>query len=104
MVRTIEALLGAPPMNVNDGRAALMAPMFSGDGSQVPFKADYRNRDNGLLYKTNPREWKEGANLDFSHADAADAVVLNRFLWKDRMGNTPMPETQHHVFPSESDD
>ena len=99
MVRTIEALLGAPPMNVNDARAALMAPLFAGDGSQAPFRADYRNRDNGLLYKTNPQEWKEGANLDFSRADAADPVVLNRFLWKERMGAIPMPKTQHRVFP-----
>jgi DNA-binding beta-propeller fold protein YncE len=99
MVRTIEALLGAPPMNVNDARAALLAPLFSGDGSQAPFRADYRNRDNGLLYKTNPQEWKEGANLDFSHADAADTTVLNRFLWKERMGAVPMPKIQHQVFP-----
>jgi len=103
MVRSIEALLGAPPMNVNDARAALMTPLFSGDGSQTPFRADYRNRDNGLLYKTNPQEWKEGANLDFSHADAADTTVLNRFLWKERMGALPMPKIQHQVFPARSD-
>ncbi|PNA03339.1 hypothetical protein, partial [Pseudomonas sp. FW215-R3] len=50
MVRTIESLLGAPPMNANDSRAAVMAPLFSGPGTQPPFAADYRNRDNGLLY------------------------------------------------------
>src|SRR5215467_14139236 len=40
VVRTIEALLGVPPMNSNDGRAAVMAPLFSGDGTQPPFSAD----------------------------------------------------------------
>ncbi len=99
MVRTIESLLGAPPMNANDSRAALMAPLFSGPGTQPAFAADYRNRDNGLLYEMNSKDWKEGKNLDFSHADAADNVVLNKFLWHDRMGDTPMPQPQHNVFP-----
>ena len=99
MIRTIEALLGAPPMNANDSRAAVMAPLFSGPGTQQPFHADYRNRDNGLLYEMNTKEWKQGKNLDFSHADAADNTVLNKFLWEDRMGATPMPVPNHNVFP-----
>jgi hypothetical protein len=71
MVRTIEALLGAPPMNANDSRAAVTAPLFSGPGTQPPFNADFRNRDNGLLYQVNMKDWKEGKNLDFSHARRA---------------------------------
>jgi DNA-binding beta-propeller fold protein YncE len=101
MIRTLEALLGVPPMNANDSRAAVMAPLFSGPGAQPPFTADYRNRDNGLLYQTNTKDWKEGKNLDFSHADAADNVVLNKFLWHDRMGDAPEPQPQHNVFPAE---
>ena len=100
VIRTIEALLGAPPMNSNDARAAVMAPLFSGDGAQPPFRADFRNRENGLIYKINEKEWPAGAHMDFSHADAVDAAVLNQFLWQDRMGNTAMPEPQHHVFPA----
>jgi DNA-binding beta-propeller fold protein YncE len=100
MVRTIEALLGAPPMNANDSRAAVMAPLFNGPGTQPAFSADYRNRDNGLLYEMNTKEWKEGRNLDFTHADAANNVVLNNYLWHDRMGHIPMPNPQHNVFPA----
>jgi len=100
MVRTIEALLGTPPMNANDSRAAVMAPLFSGPGTQPVFRADYRNRDNGLLYEMNTKEWKAGKNLDFSHADAADNTVLNKFLWEDRMGDVPMPAPRHNVFPA----
>jgi len=102
MVRTIEALLGAPPMNANDSRAAVMAPLFSGPGTQPAFTADYRNRDNGLLYEMNTKEWNEGKNLDFSHADAADNTILNNFLWQDRMGETPMPAPRFNVFPPTS--
>jgi len=103
LVRTIEALLGAPPMNANDSRAAVMAPSFSGPGTQPAFSADYRNRDNGLLYEMNTKDWEEGANLDLSHADAANNVVLNQFLWQDRMGETPMPPPQCNVFPPSRD-
>jgi len=97
MIRTMEALLAAPPMNANDSRAAVMAPLFSGDGTQPAFTADYRNRDNGLIYKMNEKEWKEGAGLDFSRADAVDAALLNKFLWQDAMGDKPIFEPQHNV-------
>ena len=103
MVRTIEALLGVPPMNANDSRAAVMAPLFSGPGTQPAYSADYRNRDNSLIYEVNTREWKEGKNLDFTHADAADNVVLNEFLWRDQKGGTPMPAPQYNVFPPSKD-
>ncbi len=99
MVRTMESLLGVPPMNINDSRAAVMAPLFTGTETQPPFVADYRNRDNGLLYQMNTKEWKEGAKLDFSHADAADTATLNKFLWQDRMGSKPMPAPKFSVFP-----
>ena len=102
MVRTIEALLGVPPMNANDSRAAVMAPLFGGPGQQPPFAADYRNRDNGLIYEMNRKNWKEGKNLDFSHPDAVDTALLNKFLWQERKGNASMPQPQHNVFPATS--
>jgi DNA-binding beta-propeller fold protein YncE len=100
VVRTIQSLLGVPPMNANDSRAAVMAPLFSGPGQQPAFSADFRNRDNGLIYQMNTTEWKEGKKLDFSHADAVDTAFLNNVLWKDRMGDAPMPPPQHNVFPA----
>ena len=100
VVRTIESLLGVPPMNANDSRAAVMAPLFSGKGEQPAFTADYRNRDNGLIYEVNTKEWKEGKKLDFSRADAVDTAVLNKFLWRDRMGGNSMPAPRHRVFPA----
>jgi len=99
MVRTIESLLGVPSMNANDSRAAVMAALFSGPGQQPAFTADYRNRDNGLIYQMNTEEWEEGKNLDFGRADAVDTALLNRFLWRDRKGDIPMPAPQHNVFP-----
>jgi len=100
MVRTIEALLGAPPMNANDSRAAVMSSLFSGPGTQPAYKADYRNRENGLIYQANTKNWTAGKNMDFTHADAVDTVVLNHALWQDRMGSRPEPPPNHSVLPA----
>jgi hypothetical protein len=83
----------------------LMTPLFTGPGDQPPFKADYRNRDNGMMYKVNKRngaDAKQSAELDLSHADAADPAVLNAIVWRAVKGNVPMPEPVHNVFPGSS--
>ena len=101
MVHTLEALLGLPPMNQNDAYAPVMAPLFSGAGTQPPFTADWSNRDNGLIYQMNPGHAKgavESEHMDFSRPDANNPAVLNAILWRDRKGDTPMPEAKHTVF------
>jgi hypothetical protein len=107
MVRTMEALLGLPPMNNNDAVAPVMTPLFSGAGNQAALTADYRNRENGVIYRVNPPRGpgaRESASMDFSHADAADANKLNAILWRDRKGNQPMPQAKHKVIRSGGDD
>ena len=103
VIHTMETLLGLPPMNNNDAHAALMAPLFSGAGDQPPFQADYRNRDNGMIYQANPPGAlgaKESARLNFSVADAADSEVLNSILWRAAKGNVPMPPAKHTMLPA----
>jgi DNA-binding beta-propeller fold protein YncE len=102
MIHTIEALLGLPPMNNNDARAAVMAPLFSGPGTQPPFKADYRNHTNGLIYTVNPPQApgaSESAAMDFSTPDSADTELLNAILWREAKGDVPMPQPKHTVIP-----
>jgi DNA-binding beta-propeller fold protein YncE len=102
MVRTMEDLLGLPPMNNNDAWAASMVELFSGPAHQPPFTADYRNLKNRLLYETNPPHGpgaRASARMDFSQADAADTATLNRILWRERKGSAPMPQPKHTVFP-----
>jgi hypothetical protein len=103
----MEELLGLPPMNQNDAYAPLMARLFSGSGNQRPFTADYRNRDNRLIYQTNPKRAAgaaESSNLDFTRPDAAAAESLNAILWRDAKGNVPMPLPRHTVFPATTPD
>jgi DNA-binding beta-propeller fold protein YncE len=98
VVRTIEALLALPPMNVNDAYAPIMTQLFSGAGNQQPFAADWNNRDNGLIYQMNPAKSQNAEaslKLDFSRPDATKAEVLNAILWRDRKGDAPLPEGKH---------
>jgi len=101
MIHTMETLLGLPPMNNNDARAAVIAPLFAGPGDQPAFKADYRNRDNDLIYQANKKGApgaKESAALDFSVADAADTETLNAILWRAARGDVALPQPRHTVF------
>jgi hypothetical protein len=104
LLHTMEVLLGLPPMNNNDAYAPIMAPLFTGAGDQPAFKADYRNRDNGMIYQANSPNTpgaKESARLNFSVADAADANVLNAILWRAAKGKIPMPAARHMVFAAD---
>ena len=107
MVRTMEMVLGLPPMNNNDAFSSAMTPEFTGPGDQPPFTADYVNRDNGLIYTANKKTApgaQESMKMDFRHADRADAAKLNVILWKDAMGDRPVPAVLLHPVKSKEDD
>ena len=94
VVRTMETLLGLPPMNNNDALCSLISTLFTGPGDQPAYEADYSNRDNNLIYTPNAKNApgaKESMKMDFRHADHADAQKLNVILWKDAMGDKPVP-------------
>jgi len=94
VVRTMETLLGLPPMNNNDALCSLISTLFTGPGDQPAYEADYSNRDNNLIYTANAINApgaKESMKMDFRHADHADAQKLNAILWKDAMGDKPVP-------------
>jgi DNA-binding beta-propeller fold protein YncE len=98
-IHTMENLMGLPPMNNNDAFASLMAPEFSGAGDQPPYRADYSNEKNGLIYTANTVHSpgaKESARMDFRHADMAPTAELNDILWRDAMGNRPLPPQLAH--------
>ncbi len=98
-IRTMETLLGLPPMNNNDAFAPLMSPLFTGPGDQPPYVADVSNRENGLIYQMNTPQSpgaRESSRMDFQHADQAPTAALNDILWRDSMGKKPLPEQLRH--------
>ena len=109
MVRTMESLLGLPPMNNNDALCSLISTLFTGPGDQPAYEADYANRDNNLIYTANAKTAagaKESMKMDFRHADRAPAEKLNVILWKDAMGDTPVPAMlkERHKKTKDDDD
>ncbi len=98
-IRTMESLLGLPPMNNNDAFAPVMSPLFAGAGDQPAYTADTSNRENGLIYEMNTVRSpgaKASSKMDFEHADQAPTAVLNAILWKDSMGDKPLPAQLKH--------
>ena len=107
MLRTMETLLGVPPMNNNDAFSSLISTLFTGPGDQPSFNADTSNRHNGLIYTANTPAAPgaaESMKMDFSHADRADSSRLNLILWQDAMGSEPPPKMLLVKHPHKKDD
>jgi DNA-binding beta-propeller fold protein YncE len=107
VLRTMEALLGVPPMNNNDAFASTIASLFTGPGDQPPYDADYTNRDNGLIYTANKSNAVGAAasmKMDFTHADRAPTDKLNLILWQDAKGAQPPPAMLLDKHPKHKDD
>ncbi|HTH42105.1 MAG TPA: bifunctional YncE family protein/alkaline phosphatase family protein [Terracidiphilus sp.] len=108
MVRTMEVALGLPPMNNDDAFCSVISSLLTGPGDQAPYTADYSNRDNGLIYTANTRNSfgaRESAKMNFTHEDSQPTEKLNVILWKDAMGNKPVPALlRAHAKKSDKDD
>ena len=107
-VRTIEGVLGLPPMNLNDALARPMADIFD----TTPRAWDFTAEPAAILYPPNttlplppktaglivPKPthnatyWAQATKgMDFSSEDRFDFARYNRILWKGLMGDTPYP-------------
>ena len=100
MVKTIELILGLPPMNQMDLSATAMRNSFQDQSDLTPFncvpnkiKLDEMNKP---LEKISGQElyWaKKSLEEDLDEIDAADEDTLNRILWHATRGyDTLYPE------------
>jgi hypothetical protein len=101
-VRTMEQILGLPPMNQMDLAVPpdSMAHIFTMKPDFTPYEAlpnliplDQMNPSATLLSSAE-RVWQEASSkLDFSGPDRADEEVLNRIIWHSAKGYaTPYPK------------
>jgi YVTN family beta-propeller protein len=100
MVKTIELVLGLPPMNQLDLSATPMRACFQSDADLTPYTAvaskirlDEMNPQLKAL-KGKALYWaKKSMDLDLDDGDEADEDTLNRILWHAVRGyDTPYPE------------
>jgi YVTN family beta-propeller protein len=113
MLRTIEQILGLPPMNQFDAAAEPMADCFTETPDFTLFKA-VPNRV--PLDEMNPpkkkiadpllrRQAALSARLNFKRVDACPEDVLNRILWHSVKGSSvPYPEWAVTSRPDRDDD
>jgi hypothetical protein len=99
MLRSIEMMLGIPPMNRTDATTTPIMDCFSNTPDLTPYTAtpnliplDDRN-PGPSSYDANGLSWyKKSEVLDWSHIDAADPEVLNRLIWYSVKGfDAPYP-------------
>jgi len=98
MVKTIELILGLPPMNQLDLSATPMRECFAAEPVLTSYQArpaqiplDEMNPSVAKL-KGNARKWaKKSTNLSFDEADEADDETLNRIIWHSMKGDQPYP-------------
>ena len=89
MVRTIELILGLPPMNQFDASATPMASCFTDRPDCTPYEAvpnivplDELNPQVSAIRDPRQRHWAEvSLRLPLDEADEADEDTLNRILW-----------------------
>jgi len=107
MVKTIELMLGLPPMTQLDLAAPAMRTCFQAQADATPYKSvsakvaiDEMNPALKAL-KGAALDWAEKSMaLDFDDADKADDDVLNRIVWHSVRGDEPYPKE----FATDDDD
>jgi YVTN family beta-propeller protein len=99
VLRTMELILGLPPMSQYDAAATPMWNSFSATADMLPFKALPANID--LTQKNVAwNEWaKKSAGLDFAREDRVPDNLFNEILWKGVKGtNIPLPAPNRAAF------
>ena len=101
IIRTIEQILGLPPMNQFDASATPMSDCFTEKADFTPYKAlpanvplDQMNTPIELIKDALLRSNAlKSASLNFREVDKAPEDVLNRILWHAMKGSAaPYPE------------
>jgi hypothetical protein len=99
MVRTIEQILGLPPMNVMDATALPMFDCFNDtlvkrtyafEKNNIPLNE--MNQNAASLSGKAKKFAMQSALPQFDHIDGGNDDLLNKILWFASKGNTPYPE------------
>ena len=101
MVRTIEQILGIPPMNMMDASALPMFDCFEGTRNLAPYNVvpnqvplDDMNKAFSQLHGKAKHYAKQSMEPQFDHIDGGDDDILNHILWFATMKGRPYPVIQ----------
>ncbi|HLK57518.1 MAG TPA: bifunctional YncE family protein/alkaline phosphatase family protein [Chthonomonadaceae bacterium] len=100
LLRTMELILGLPPMSQYDAAATPMYRAFMSKPDLTPFKALSARVDVMEKNKATAFGAKASQQMDFSGPDrltAAQVDTLNRILWHSVKGDMPYPSPVHRA-------
>jgi YVTN family beta-propeller protein len=92
MVRTMELILGLPPLSQYDAAARPMYACFSDQADLKPYTSEKAQID--LATKNTKKSYgaERSGKMDFSDYDLADESELNEILWRSIKGaDSPLP-------------
>jgi hypothetical protein len=101
MLRTVELLLGLPPMTQHDAAAPPMVNSFMAKPdlsgfTALPARIDLMTRNPAQGYGATA-----SARMDFSDYDRIDEDALNRILWHSIKGvDVPYPAPMRRALPT----
>ena len=100
MVRSIELLLGLPPMSQYDAAAMPMYASFGIEAQVTSFDVIQPKIDVNAKNKKGDYGSEESRKMDFSDIDRAPMHALNEIIWKSIKGaDSPMPPSVHRFRP-----
>ncbi len=98
MVRTMEQILGIPPMNIQDATAMPMFDCFIQNADTSPYIAvpneiplDEMNKSLSQLKGPALHYAKKSMDPQFDHVDAGNDALFNRIIWFASNGKKPYP-------------
>jgi hypothetical protein len=98
MVRTMELILGLPPLTQYDAGATPMFNSFDTKATATPYTLLMPDVDLNARNGEKAPGAKESARMNFSDYDLAPADELNRILWVDAKGpGVPYPAPIHRA-------
>jgi len=109
MLRTIEEVLGLPPLGVHDAGVPPMTDAFNISqaswtysavpsnylyGTSLPILNKYVQNPDAIPHPTHDAAWwaAQTKGMDFSREDRIPTEKFNRILWNGLMGGKPYPE------------
>lgn len=99
VLRTIELILGLPPMSQYDAAATPMYDCFTNTPDDAPYIVKPNRINLNKLNVAINSLSRENAKFDLSRADAAPDVAFNEVIWKVVKGiNSVMPAPRHSAF------
>ncbi len=103
VLRTMELILGLPPLTQHDAAATPMFECFTDRPDLTPYTALPARIDLNAMNPANAYGARKSAQMDFSEYDRIDEDALNRILWHSIKGvNVPYPPPVRRALISSS--